>query len=399
MFYLNKLFDLVSDLSFEAIKVKSHLCTKVRSPHSQCQKCIEICPQDAITIEQKVSVDQEKCDKCGHCYNVCPVGVFVIQEGSDSKLISEAAGIADFTQELIISCQKVRVKRNERKKEIKVKCLARLSEEILISIFKLDYRYLLLKNGKCDQCELNGLELIKKTVKNSNNILSLFDNEKRIWLNEIENNQIPNHILRSSILNEDDVKGDTNKDCTKDANTEVINRRQLFNVLKSEIKKSFNKNNEDSNRDESSFREKEIPVNRKMLLDFMQEFSEEQLINSTKKQTIFWDLELAADCDFCGSCVTLCPTSALEIIKEEERKEILFTPAFCTGCKLCQEICVLDAIRLSNQRDLKTILNNEQVSVQKGVKKVCSGCGDEFFATEDEKNKCFGCAYQANLMN
>ncbi|SJZ89434.1 4Fe-4S dicluster domain-containing protein [Selenihalanaerobacter shriftii] len=396
MFYLNKLFNLISNLDIESIKVKSHLCTKIRSPHSQCQRCIKNCSQDAITIKQEVNISQEKCKKCGQCYNVCPVGVFVIQESSDSKLISDAENIANFDQELVFSCQRVNLKRNMRKKEIKVNCLARLSEEILISMFKFDFKYLLLKSGKCAECELSGLNLIKESIKNSNNILSLFNNKKRIWLNEIKDNQIPSYTLKSLIFNEEEIKRDGTKEYPTKANDEVINRRELFTFLKSEIKGSFIKDKQKSNRDND---DTELPINRRILLSFIQQISKNKLIKNTVKQSVFWDVKLSIECDFCGICAKLCPNSALKIIKEEEKKEVLFNPALCTGCKLCQDVCTLDAIQFSNQEKMRMVLNNEQISILRGFKKKCLNCGDDFFATEDETVKCFGCSYQTKLMN
>jgi len=36
--------------------------------------CVKVCPQEAITFVEKkkpVILDQEKCIKCGACYDVC----------------------------------------------------------------------------------------------------------------------------------------------------------------------------------------------------------------------------------------------------------------------------------------------------------------------------------------
>ena len=36
-------------------------------------ECVEVCPLDAITIENNVAVvDQDTCGDCGACVDVCP---------------------------------------------------------------------------------------------------------------------------------------------------------------------------------------------------------------------------------------------------------------------------------------------------------------------------------------
>ncbi len=36
-----------------------------------CGSCIEICPENAISIHDPSFVDQEKCSCCGKCVEVC----------------------------------------------------------------------------------------------------------------------------------------------------------------------------------------------------------------------------------------------------------------------------------------------------------------------------------------
>ena len=38
-----------------------------------CGACAEICPVDAITVEDKAVVDADTCIDCGTCVDECPV--------------------------------------------------------------------------------------------------------------------------------------------------------------------------------------------------------------------------------------------------------------------------------------------------------------------------------------
>ena len=45
-------------------------------------------------------------------------------------------------------------------------------------------------------------------------------------------------------------------------------------------------------------------------------------------------------CDFCGTCVSVCPTDAIEL--DEVQLEIVESK--CTDCKNCVKICPVNAL-------------------------------------------------------
>ena len=49
-------------------------CTRHRSHHSNCAKCVEACEKQAISINNgKPVMDHSKCVQCGDCMAACPV--------------------------------------------------------------------------------------------------------------------------------------------------------------------------------------------------------------------------------------------------------------------------------------------------------------------------------------
>ncbi len=39
-----------------------------------CGACADVCPQDAIAIEDVAVIDADKCVDCGACVDECPAG-------------------------------------------------------------------------------------------------------------------------------------------------------------------------------------------------------------------------------------------------------------------------------------------------------------------------------------
>ncbi len=50
-----------------AVKIDEGKCTG-------CGACAEVCPVDAITVDDVAKVDEGECIDCGTCVEECPVG-------------------------------------------------------------------------------------------------------------------------------------------------------------------------------------------------------------------------------------------------------------------------------------------------------------------------------------
>jgi ferredoxin len=54
------------------VKIDQDACTG-------CGACAEICPADAITVDDVAKVDSELCTECGACVEECPVEAITLE--------------------------------------------------------------------------------------------------------------------------------------------------------------------------------------------------------------------------------------------------------------------------------------------------------------------------------
>ena len=88
----------------------SRACLRLQSPKSNCMKCSQYCPEQAITITgREVRIDRASCSNCGQCVPACPVQAisgksperFIVK---DTLLLEE--GLFPPVQELLYFCKR-----------------------------------------------------------------------------------------------------------------------------------------------------------------------------------------------------------------------------------------------------------------------------------------------------
>jgi ferredoxin len=51
-------------------------------------------------------------------------------------------------------------------------------------------------------------------------------------------------------------------------------------------------------------------------------------------------------CDFCGTCVTVCPVDCIEVTESN----ISIDDTTCIDCNLCVYICPIEVLKTSNEK-------------------------------------------------
>ena len=45
-----------------------------------CGQCVDVCPMEAITVDDVAKVDGEACTDCGTCIDECPVEALTLED-------------------------------------------------------------------------------------------------------------------------------------------------------------------------------------------------------------------------------------------------------------------------------------------------------------------------------
>ena len=81
------LWNLVSNNQATRIAVADRDCKRSRLRSSRCEKCVEVCPSDAIVLDGGPRI-VEGCVDCGLCVASCPTEVFRTSPETETYLAS-----------------------------------------------------------------------------------------------------------------------------------------------------------------------------------------------------------------------------------------------------------------------------------------------------------------------
>ncbi len=393
---INKILNLVAELDFEPVKLNPEFCTRFRSSRSQCQRCQDNCPQEAIDLE-KLKINYAACINCGQCYNSCPNGAFKTNFASNAKLIAEAKKIKDNGfKSLNLACKRAKLSFKERRKTLQLNCLARLSETLLLYSLGQGFSYVKLKTGDCKRCSLQAENLISAVINNLEVISSLFGIEKRVYLNSVpEKDLSDSNLLDRLNFNQLEVESNDFKQ------EQSFSRRKVLDVLKNQIKKEFSNSANKQAGEQMDKTSKKISVEREFIFNLIKCYNiNKEAIKDIdlEKQDLFWQAKVNDSCSFCGSCVKLCPLGAIDLVEGADEKELHFMPALCSGCQLCVNSCSSKAIKVETLKQAEDLLPLAKQKIKLARLSSCSNCGTEFFtADKSDDAKCFGCLIQERI--
>ncbi|MBI5375982.1 MAG: 4Fe-4S binding protein [Candidatus Schekmanbacteria bacterium] len=362
------------------IEVTGYLCPTLKSPKSSCHICMEVCPANAISMSEGM-IDEAKCFNCGLCISACPSGVFLSRLESDANIVELAMSAVKNSTDgasVIFACG---MAHNEMGPVVPIRCLGRLTENILLWLKKNGITNITFESGDCPTCSLSRGDAV---FKYNHRLARLIAESAGIkW----EKGQAQ------------EIRKEENAGEKKEKNISVpsggFSRRDFFKRLRGEgilkvgemvtesIKMPPKENVKTSGKS----------PRRNLLKKILDGMGNGSIYDGSGGIYIpFGDVSISAECIGCDVCQILCPTAALYKEKSEDKVKLMFSYDRCISCGLCAEICLGKAIKVQPLFDPKKIVNPSPRELISFRNKTCSVCSTEFASRSDDEEICFFCS-------
>lgn len=320
----------------ERPRVNTIRCLACRSSKSGCTACADVCPVNAIEIDEDEIEILDSCRKCGLCVAACPSEAFVSPSISPKRLYDEIARAAAAHETAYVTCTRA-LRRCPRENEVVVACLGDVPRETWFAILA-DYRNVsaYLPLGACDKCRnAAGEEMLGERIADaeewSGHALGLevepgaLKCKKR---REFERKEFMQNVAKSTGLTVTKLNPATA------AVMSVAQRLQKHTERISKLEDTLNKAVGVS----SEQRRRVLLERRQLVLSALQEHPKR-----AKRVSIERPACDNAACTMCGACVEACPVHACDLTGAGA---FSLEPTYCIGCGLCAEVCDAHALTM-----------------------------------------------------
>ena len=352
-------------------RADSDFCTRVRYRKSNCRRCLEICPENAISLDPGPIISNA-CTNCGLCQSACPTEVFQPDLYTDPYLLNQAKTFlgSDRHQrpgekkKLFAHCQGAQ---NQNANSLHLPCLGRITPNIILGAALLGFDEVVLTRGICSQCRWHA--------------------GQKLLLNSITTSHL---LLKSAGLGQFKINIEENQK-KKEA---TLSRREIFSKISSKAKHtaaSFAYHKEKDIREKLAGNLKDKAVkrpspSRQLLRKLLKQKGLENAIVVKHNPAFPWAKIKIEErkCSACGICPVLCPTGAISKKSENDKQLLFFNSSLCTNCSLCRAACPENAIDFEENFSLAEILEDEPVVVARIKLTPCLICGEMITAGKNK---------------
>lgn len=342
--------------SLDYIQLNQKACLNYLSNLLVCSNCIDICPIDAISLNNRIpEINHNICIDCGVCVSSCDT---LAIDHIQNPYITTSKRITEYPNSTI-TCDKL----EEYQMGVKIPCYLYLDVSLILQYSNgRDNVNLYIK--QCHSCDKVDYLYIKNHVSKLQK--------------EIEDLNIP-LIIRLTEYSTDNHKDDQMID--------ALSRREFLQKLSfRKLKEQFFAKERDyieSNNDYNS-----LVIKAKFKRDIFNDYYKKQLDLLREKPTKlpfnkFKMLEISDTCTGCNICNRICPTQAISWKEQFKESILIFSVQDCIGCKKCL-VCPEDSIRFA-EISIEDYLKGKNINLKSFSVRDCKKCGDPFKSNNDQE--------------
>lgn len=304
-------------------------CLACKSEKSSCKKCVDICPVDAIEVEDGGIDIHDNCRKCGLCVQVCPTEAFVSPRLQPKHVYDAVTRAAASHETAYVTCTRA-LRRVPRENEVVLACVGDVTAETWFSIL-VDYPNvsIYLPLDICEKCRnAQGEELMGDAIATAEEWagtgMGLEVEERALTCKkrrEFERKEFMDNIMRTTGLTVSKLNPATA------AIASVAQRLKDHSKRITDLERTLSR----ATGTTTQKRRRILTQGRQLLLSTLQAHPE--LAENVRVSTPECDF---STCTLCGECVRVCPTYACDLVGAGR---FALENTYCIGCGLCVEVC------------------------------------------------------------
>ena len=352
-------------------------CLLAIDKFSNCERCVEVCPVQAIQPGSPPNFQSEACTGCLACLPICPSAAFAAKDELKS-LLTCLSRINNGPVEILCSKNPhvdLGISANIPALGIK-NCLAGIGTGGFLAMAALGIDSIFVRNESCQDCPFGRLSsLIELQIEQANQILQTL-NQPGSFKSATFEELLPTPARR-----------------IWDADNPPLSRRDLFHMITSGGKVALAQSLALENQRDV----RQPGMDQRRMVTAIRLLGGESPPGTTRLEGLpFATIRVSSACTACGTCVRSCPNGALEMAFDEDQQQFLLAirPADCNGCAVCSHVCGTQAIEIEQSPAFQEIFTNSVFRIlSEGKLQRCKRCS-QLFAPANSATLCPVCEYR-----
>lgn len=352
-------------------------CTRFRFRYSECRRCADACPHDAIELsDEGAKLNAERCQHCALCVSACHTQAWHSDDFKLIDILREAIKKPSFT----LACEP-----SGLAGDAIVPCLGAVAAVWLAYMAKRGLPVTLVGSSHCTDC-IHGKTGAAQLASQMDAVQQLLAAHQQA--------SAPQEVAWVVPVLSQDAATPAQRVQVSHHQITAQGRRKLF-------KRFFRPSGVDAVDTVERSKPTQIPAQairagaymlseqRELLQIVCQQKQDRPLRMGWHENLPLMQLSIQPGCTLCEACFRVCPTGAIDIVQSPMDWAITFNADRCVACEVCLEVCqprVLDAQSSADVRPGQPV-----VTLISRLQQRCSRC-DRHFVSVEPRNTCSICS-------